>query len=447
MLPRQDSVASARPPRTRRAAPGRGRLRTISAVVLLLGALWLSQQLGHGAVPAPQGSPIATAPGPPAPAAIAPRAGPAVVYQRYPGATGPREILWRPLSSSTETVVLTKPEGGFGYLPSPDGKHLLVWETQVDPAHPVEDFPKWFTTRWFVQPLPAGPPTEVGQTAGFPLLLPFWQDNQHAELAGEVTLRGDRELSVFDLTRGRLSRPLPVVQQDQLDAFNFGVAHWVARTRLEAYAHQHMLPELAGLYRALSASIPDGGMGEPTPGIHEDLHGDLAEPPEYLLLRATGIPALSELIRHLDYYRPQFACAPDGSAIAYYWIYQHTKDSYLAAQYGADASGRALKEGVYARVDVQYFSPPKHRVVAVVPWPGALPLWPHSLIAISTDARIGVWPMCRDLRWSRDGRYLSFTEALDPRSDATVKVFDTVTWTEVLSVPHAQNAFVIPDAG
>ena len=455
MLTRQDSVASAPPLRDRRAAPGRSRLRTISTVALLLGALWLSQQLGHGAVPAPQGSSVATPP----------RAGPAVVYQRYARDPAPREILWRPLSSSeekvahvffsegklrylssTETVVLTRADRGVYHLPAPDGRHVLVWETRVDPAYPVETFPKWFITHWFVQPLPTGPPMEIGETAGLPLLLPFWQDSRHVELAGEVTRRGDQELSVFDLGSGKLSQPLPAVQHARLYDNWTGPDHQVAKTRLEAYAHQHLLPELTLLRSALRTGRAGGGIGLPSPGIYEDLHGLFAEPPEYLLLRAIGLPTLGELIKDPPYHRPQFACAPDGNAIAYYWVYQHTEGSDLAKHYGVDASGRPLKEGIYARIDVHYPSPPRDRVVAVIAWPSWTPHWPRSLIPVSTDVRIGVPPMCRDLRWSRDGRYLSFTEALAPRSDATVKVFDTVTWTEVLSIPHAENAFVIPGA-
>jgi hypothetical protein len=457
MPPRRDSVTPARKPRTRRAAPGRGRPSAIPAVALLLGALWLSQQLGHGAVAAPQGGPVAIAPG----------AGPAVVYQRYARDPAPREILWRPLSSSEEKVarvsfsegklrhlssaetsvrILTEAEGGLGYLPSPDGRHLLVWEAKADPTHPPEPITHWFITHWFVQPLPTGPPMEIGETAGLPLLLPFWQDSRHVELAGEVTLGGDRELAVFNLRSRKLSRPLPVVQQNRVYERDYGVDHWLARTRLEAYAHRHLLPELTLLRSALRTGRAGGGLGLPSPGIYEDLHGLFAEPPEYLLLRAIGLPTLGELSRYPPYHRPQFACAPDGNAIAYYWVYQHTEGSDLAKHYGVDASGRPLKKGIYARIDVHYLSPPRDRVVAVIAWPSWTPHWPHHLIPVSTDVRIGVPPMCRDLRWSRDGRYLSFTEALAPRSDATVKVFDTVTWTEVLSIPHAESAFVIPGA-
>ena len=453
LLTRQDSVASAPPLRDRRAAPGRSRFRPTWTAMLLLGALWLSQQLGHAAVPAPQGSPAPAPPG----------AGPAVVYRRYARDQAPQEILWRPLSSSEEKVahvlfsegrlrylspvetsvrILTEAEGGIGYLPSPDGRHLLVWEAKADPTHPPEPITHWFITHWFVQPLPAGPPMEIGETAGLPLLLPSWQDNQHVELAGEVTLGGDRELAVFDLRSRKLSRPLPVVQQNRVYDDWTGAAHWVARTRLEAYAHRHLLREVTSLYRALSASGQDGGMGAPSPGIDEDLHGYFAEPPEYLLLRATGIPTLGELDCHPASYRPEFACAPDGSAMAYDWIYQQFTGGYLTARYGADPSGRPLEEGVYARVDVRRFSPPQDRVLAVAQWPGVGPLWPHTLIPVLS----GTFPVFVNLRWSRDGHYLSFTEAIQPQLDSTVRVFDTTTWTEVLSIPHAWNAFVVPGA-
>jgi hypothetical protein len=401
--------------------------------------------------------------GVPAPAAAALRAGAAVVYQRYARDPAPQEILWRPLSSAAEKVarvfftegrlrylspaetsvrIFAEAEGGLGYLPSPDGRHLLVWEAKADPAHPPEPITHWFVTHWFVQPLPTGPPMEIGQTAGLPLLLPSWQDNQHVELAGEVTLGGDRELAVFDLGSRKLSRPLPVVKQNGAYDRDYGVDHWVARTRLEGYAHRHLLPELTLLYHALNAGRADGGIGLVSPGIVEDTHGDLAEPPEYLLLRATGIPTLGELAKHPAYHRPQFACTPDGSAIAYCWVYQQVKGDYWTAWYGTDPVGQPLKRGVYARVDVHGFSPPHDHVLAVAQWPGVGPLWPQSLIPVLS----ATFPVFLDLRWSRDGRYLSFTEAIQPQLDSTVKVFDTATWTQVLSIPHAWNAFVIPGA-
>lgn len=52
----------------------------------------------------------------------------------------------------------------------------------------------------------------------------------------------------------------------------------------------------------------------------------------------------------------------------------------------------------------------------------------------------------RDLRWSWDGRYLSFTKFEGWKPDG-VTVLDSSTWREVVHIPDAQNAYVVPLAG
>jgi len=372
--------------------------------------------------------------------------GAAVVYTRFTPPAGPWTILWRPLSSSAETVVhvvstsKSMAMGRYGYLPSPDGRHLLIWKADAHPDRPGSpESPdlREVVTHWLVQPLPTGRPVEIGQTEGLPLLLPHWVDGRRVELDGDVTLGGDRETTVFDLGSGKLSRPLRRVRQSRV--YESGVAQWVARARLEVYAQRHLLPELACLYRALNLGWPEG-IGGPPPGISEALYGELAEPPEYLLLRATGIPGLGGLDSGPPYHRPQFTCAPDRSAVAYAWVYQQSEERSPSAIYGTDSSGKALKPGVYARIDVHRFSAPHQRVVLVTQWPGARPLRTGGLIPRGPTP---VFPDFSDLRWSMDGHYLSFSQW--GQRYPTVRVFDTSGWNEVLAIPHAHNAFVILD--
>ncbi len=366
--------------------------------------------------------------------------GAAVVYTRFTPPGGPWTVVWRRLSSPAETVVhvitTSKGEamGHSGYLPSPDGRHLLIWKADADPADS-----KKVVTYWLVQPLPRGAAVAIGQTDGVPLLLPYWLDNRRVELSGDVTLEGDRQITIFDVDTRKLSRPLPVVRQK--DVYTSGVAKWVAKTRLEAYAQRHMLPQLASLYRAANWSVQEGGMGGLPTGIRESVHGELAEPYEYLLLRPSGIPGLGRLDASPRYHRPQFACAPDRSAVAYAWLYRQPEERGPISTYRTDASGNELGRGVYARIDVHWSAPRRDRAVIVVQWPPAD--WAFrvpGLIGLGPGSGL---PYFYSLRWSSDGRYLSVTET--DKSGVRVRVFDTSGWHEVLTIPDAYNAFVVPE--
>jgi predicted secreted protein len=56
----------------------------------------------------------------------------------------------------------------------------------------------------------------------------------------------------------------------------------------------------------------------------------------------------------------------------------------------------------------------------------------------------------RDIRWSGDGRYLSFTlhNEIDGNGQLTdtIAVVDSTTWTRVLTLWDVTNAFVVPTA-
>jgi len=108
-----------------------------------------------------------------------------VVFAR-PGREGV-EVVVRELQSRKSRVVFSsRSQGGvpddFGFLPSPNGKWLLLW-----------DYLFWHSggergadlTRWLLIHVPDGRARELGRTRGSPWLLPHWKDSQHVLLEGE----------------------------------------------------------------------------------------------------------------------------------------------------------------------------------------------------------------------------------------------------------------------
>jgi hypothetical protein len=75
--------------------------------------------------------------------------------------------------------------------------------------------------------------------------------------------------------------------------------------------------------------------------------------------------------------------------------------------------------------------------------PRSVPV-PKGEPAVNPSPLPWVTPLYRNVRWSGDGRYLSFTLYDDP--SPTVILVDTATWKEVLRIPNAMNAFVLPSA-
>jgi hypothetical protein len=75
---------------------------------------------------------------------------------------------------------------------------------------------------------------------------------------------------------------------------------------------------------------------------------------------------------------------------------------------------------------VQYFPKPvEYPLGYTLSFPG-MPLWDTSAVD--------------DLRWSRDARYLSYTQ------DHSVHVVSAREWEEVMTIPKAEDAFLVRDA-
>jgi hypothetical protein len=322
-----------------------------------------------------------------------------------------------------------------GYLPSPDGQWLLVWET---PAK--EDGTYGDRTWWRLVSVPRGEVTDIDQTPGPPWLLPYWQDARHLLFQGEVALNDAAASSaVYDLDSRQLSRPLSALRE-ATPQYSRSIRDWLDRTRLTLYAQQHYLSELAALGRTLWA----------VPGEATRLSAYLwdlphADPPEYLLLRNLGLPLGTEMSLarggYSDAFAPRVAPAPDGTTAAVSVIRE-----------GAAPGGPGVREGygpLGACLDVLFLGSEGQfgtaRQLRTVRWSrddvplGKLALPPpvptHGIFQAAFA----------DLRWSADGRYLVY--GLYAAGASTVSVVDAQSWKEVLTIEHASSAFPMPAAG
>jgi hypothetical protein len=389
--------------------------------VLLAGmALTAAPALGHAASPYPD----------------------AVVFAREQPKT---EVIYQPLGGGPSRPLYSADHwGDLAFLPSPDGRWLVLWDAQSNEAAEANGRG---ATRWSLISVASGETTEIGKTEGDAWLLPYWDDSTHLALEGDIAQKGDSERSVFDLMTRQLSRPLPRWEWTQLPLV--GVAPWVARTRLEVYAQRHLRSDLNCLSKALNMITGGPGMG-----LDAAVDGRLRQPPEYLLLRSMGIPSMGELsLADRHYFYPAVACSPDHTTVAYAWICEKAARDSPSPRYLCDrGTCAAIKEGVYARVDVFTLTTGDYANVSRIQWEGwkpsagasespeTWPPWNEPRVAIPGYRQ----PNFGDLRWSRDGKYLSFTTY--GMGKPSVTILETGTWKEVAHIPDALDAFVVPAA-
>jgi hypothetical protein len=334
-----------------------------------------------------------------------------------------------------------------GYLPSPDGRWLLVWDA-------VNTKPGALAVRtaWHIVSLPGGAASDIGETDGMPWLLPYWQDRTHLLLEGDVTLQGDREIAVFDVEKQTLSRPLPKLRWANPPVPAMGGL--VAQARLAVFAQRHYARQLECLTR-LSERVPQEVLG--LSDFWLDLTGFLRDTPENIVLRTLGIPDVAHEVwgglRPRQTY-PQIACSIDGNYVALAWIRQQptnmtpaAKRSETAHQYAASVDVIALAARASQRR--------AHRV-ALASW-GKWGSGADELAVPPPLYRPGSVheKYFRDLRWSQDGHYLSFTRcSTEPASPPGmvewvqgITVLSAKTWAAVAEIPGARNAFVVPAVG
>lgn len=343
------------------------------------------------------------------------RAGPYIVYAK-PSEEWRTEVRCRRLESGEDRLVYISAESrwhsrvpdALGFLPSPDGGWLLVWDTQYDLESGLPD-----VTRWALVSLWERRTVDLGESRGEAAFLPRWEDHQH------VRLIGDESAAVFDVAAGRQAGGLPM----QIMAGHSEEALLEYSRRYHAQDKECLSCALTRL-EAESKALASVSVR--------------MEPDGYIVLRSSGIPGLDKL-RPLrpPWARPSAACSPDGSLVACagWWQYLPSpRDIADGAPVGDIAFGGGL--GI---VEVASGTLVWHLEVAPRYLPGRVPDY-------HVNPPVSPWtsPTFRDLRWSHDGRYLSWTLHDDP--SPRVIVVDTTSWREVLRIPDAMNAFVLADA-
>jgi hypothetical protein len=353
--------------------------------------------------------------------------GPIVIYSRVSSAEERTEVVCRALTSPEERVLYTADGLDhpmpviLGYLPAPDASWLLLWHSRGRRGDE--------TTSWLTFRLPDGAADELGETPGLPWLsalspLPYWDRwDDHDRLVllpGSCFFTPDLSTLWGALPGPETPIPEPSARGPLGDA----------QDRLTAYCEQHHQAEaehLRAAFAKLANEMEVGYLGFDDPG---------ASP--YLLLLSLGIPSARSMGRDgWSIPTRHAACSPDGRLIAYADTWKHqglpTPEGHLPSSYGTGA-----------RLDV--FDVATGRRL----WYARRPSAPRWVSEASKTVRQPIeWthPRFADLRWSRDGRYLSFTTCEDLYSasepSCNVTVLDVAQLRPVLYLPNGSNAFVI----
>jgi hypothetical protein len=319
-------------------------------------------------------------------------------------------------------------ESGVGFLPSPDGRWLHVWETIMGGQ---DNSP--LTTQWFAVELLTGRRLQIGEQPGRVGFLPYWLDDHRLLLE-----RGDQS-TIFDVRDGRLTRPLPVMpavpespgrwRERYIDSKWPGDT--LAVSWRVAYIQRHYASDLERLSYAL-AKLESELAVSPYLHLREYPCADL---PEDLLLRPMGVVLLSGPSGKGDW--PSVALSPDGRYLA--------RAAVLpigVAPAGRAGSASSQMRTFRARVDVFDLSSGE-RV-----WAAIIPRDLKQQGDVFRGLRGTSAASFRGLRWSRDGRYLSFgiPAMINGRHAISETVLERGSWKEIARIPDAYDTFVVPVA-
>jgi hypothetical protein len=340
--------------------------------------------------------------------------GRALVYARPQALSAqflaPWEVVWWPGRGPSQMIYRSQRPGTMlGLLPSPDGRWLCVWETPEGGSRTV----------WTAVELRTGRQAEILAETGPPGYLPFWHGASELHLE-----RGATEV-VWEATAGKARAGLttrPVAGK----AREYDVAGETAeaiRWR-EEYLRRHFANDVRALGRAL-ADLPKvlavGDYLRPPGGMKPDRPSDL-------LLRPMGVVDRAGH-QGMKAPWPGVAFSPDGTRVARTAVVRVGVASVVTLK------GDTWREGTFeSRVDVYEGRSGRRLWGMSVPWvqtlgPDRAPM--HNPRGGWGDAWFG------EVRWSRDGRYLSVGWR------TATSVVDTWSWREVLRVPQAENLFII----
>jgi hypothetical protein len=89
-----------------------------------------------------------------------------------------------------------------GYLPSPNGQWLVVWDylSRNGRSH----------TLWFIIRLSDSKTLKLADTPELPNFLPYWQDSRH------LIIEGIGSKAIFDISKETLLQPLPRIEKSSL---------------------------------------------------------------------------------------------------------------------------------------------------------------------------------------------------------------------------------------
>jgi hypothetical protein len=301
----------------------------------------------------------------------------------------------------------------FGFLPSPSGRLLLVWEE----SSRTDRYGLPMEARWTVVTLADGNAVRLATTHGRIALLPHWLSDTELVLMGE----GGAETRIAVGAPGPLA--LPPISRDG------------GQKARDEYRRRYCQTEHDELLSALQKSEDELGLR----GFHELMDERRWQwAVSDMVLWPLGMPRLDTLWIY-GYRRPQASFSPDGTllALADAW----TEAPAVEVWHGDEkvtihTSGARLvvyRAATGQRVWAQ-MTPPKPRRL------------PENGPRVNPSPMPWVTAPYRDPRWSPDGRYLSFTK-YDYPGVPEVNVVEVSTWEQVVRIPRAADAFIVPVGG
>jgi len=313
-----------------------------------------------------------------------------------------------------------------GVLPSPTGDWLLAWGSKDDD----QQHPREAVTEWFLVRRQDGTRTKIAESGVAHLwdgvaVVPSWA-SANVVLLDEAT--GTVRIDVRDLGR--------VEGWRELKPFA-GPWHVIDRPGSEALQQLLRHAAAAGLTAECSAAL----RRLPATLAPEWNPEWTASREEWACLLGLGIPVLPEARGWMGPW-VQASLSPGRLRLAVADSGVRKRLKHRDARLSEDVDGARLRVVEIRSKRQLWYYQVFPRALEDAEYPGGrwipladppMPLWTGTSI--------------EDLRWSADGRYLSFTLYDDPRympAVPTVHVMDTDTWQEVLLIPNAMDAFVLP---